>query len=141
DFMFPKLFARIAQVYMENWGLTEKQLAMVAVKNFAHARNNPLAQMRDATLTVEKAATSSETNPRFAPPLKATDCSQITDGAAAVVLCSERFAARLARRPIVRLLGFGHTTDYLPLWRQDAPQFHVAARAGRLPFRRAHLKP
>jgi len=53
---------------MEKYGLTEKQLAKVAVKNFTHARRNPLAQMRDAMLSVEQAATVSEKNPRFAPP-------------------------------------------------------------------------
>ena len=47
QFMFPKLFARIAQIYAERYGLTERQLARVAVKNYAHARLNPLAQMRD----------------------------------------------------------------------------------------------
>ena len=49
DFMFPKLFARIAGLYMERYGLTEEQLARVAVKNHAHARLNPLAQMRTRT--------------------------------------------------------------------------------------------
>src|SRR5438094_9684538 len=47
DFMFPKLFARIAEIYMERHGLTEKQLALVPAKNYAHARQNPQAQMRD----------------------------------------------------------------------------------------------
>src|SRR5438552_8497905 len=51
DHMFPKLFARIAQLYNEKYGLSEKQLSTVVVKNFAHATRNPLAQMRDATMT------------------------------------------------------------------------------------------
>src|SRR5207342_1342355 len=88
DFMFPKLFARIAEIYRKRHGLTEEQLARVAVKNHAHARLNPLAQMRDSALTLKEAATDSESNPRIAPPLKVTDCSQITDGGAALVLCS-----------------------------------------------------
>ena len=141
DYMFPKLFARIAQIYRGHYPLTDEDLARVAVKNRAHARLNPLAQMRDVPLTLADASTVSESNPRLAPPLKATDCSQITDGAAAVVLCSERFAEQLARRPVVRLLGYGHTTDYLPLWRKDVPHFHAAARAGRLAFSMANLKP
>jgi len=78
DFMFPKLFARIAQVYMEKYGLTEKQLAKVAVKT-SHMHAGILwRKLRDAMLSVEQAATVSEKNPRFAPPLKITDCSQIT---------------------------------------------------------------
>src|SRR3954453_23787859 len=45
DFMFPKLYASIATQYMKRYGLTEKDLAAVAVKNYANARGNPLAQM------------------------------------------------------------------------------------------------
>src|SRR5712671_6188334 len=47
DFMFPKLFGRIAQLYAERYGLSDRQLALVPVKNYAHARLNPCAQMRD----------------------------------------------------------------------------------------------
>ncbi len=142
DFMFPKLFARIAQVYMEKYGMTEKQLAKVAVKNFAHARKNPLAQMRDAHLTLEQAATASEQNPRFAPPLKTTDCSQITDGAAALVLCSERFLKKLpANRQATRLLGYGHTTDYLPLAKKDVPEFSIARQAAANAYSMSGVEP
>src|SRR5207248_482661 len=70
DFMFPKLFARIAKIYQQRYGLTEKALAQVAAKNHAHARLNPLAQMRDSMLTIQEACMESEANPRFAPPLK-----------------------------------------------------------------------
>jgi acetyl-CoA C-acetyltransferase len=59
EFMFPKLFAHIAQIYMGRYGMTEEQLAKVAVKNHAHARLNPLAQMRDSTLTAKEACTAS----------------------------------------------------------------------------------
>ena len=53
DFMFPKLFGRIAQIYIEKYGASADQLAWVAYKNYAHARLNPLAQMRDADLTYD----------------------------------------------------------------------------------------
>src|SRR5437763_12097566 len=85
EFMFPKLFARIAQLYQQRYGLSEEDLARVAAKNYANARKNPLAQMRDVELTLEQAASASDANRVIAPPLKVTDCSQITDGAAAVV--------------------------------------------------------
>jgi acetyl-CoA C-acetyltransferase len=141
DFMFPKLFARIAQLYADRYGLSERQLALVAVKNFAHARNNPMAQMRDRQLAVEMAATESEGNPRIAPPLKVTDCSQITDGAAAIVLCSARTAAKLSLARRVRLLGYGHTTDYLPLDRKDVPDFSIARRSTTQAYAMAGLEP
>jgi acetyl-CoA acetyltransferase len=139
--MFPKLFARIAQIYTERHGLTEQQLAQVAVKNRAHARLNPLAQMRDSTLSAKEACTQSESNPRIAPPLKITDCSQITDGGAALVLCSARFLQKLGRRAAARLLGYGHTTDYLPLEKKDTPDFPIARKAAEQAYAMAHLKP
>jgi len=82
DFMFPKLFGRIAQIYIEKYGATEADLARVAWKNYAHAKLNPLAQMRDADLTFDCASQVSDKNPSVAPPLKVSDCSQITDGGA-----------------------------------------------------------
>ena len=60
-----------------------------------------------------KACTASDINLLIAPPLKVRDCSQITDGAAAVVLCSKHFIERVQPRGAVRLIGFAHTTDYL----------------------------
>jgi acetyl-CoA C-acetyltransferase len=138
--MFPKLFARIAEIYMKRYGLMEEQLARVA-KNRAHARLNPLAQMRDSALTLKQACTESETNQRIAPPLKVTDCSQITDGGAALVLCSARFLKRLSRRTAVRLLGYGHTTDHLPLEKKNAPDFSVVRKAAEQAYAMAALKP
>ena len=91
DFMFPKFFGRIAQIYIEKYGASEEALAWVAYKNYAHARLNPLAQMRDADLTYDYASQVSDKNPSVAPPLKVSDCSQITDGGAALVLVSEKY--------------------------------------------------
>jgi acetyl-CoA C-acetyltransferase len=141
EHMFPKLFARIAQTYERRYGLTEQQLAQVTAKNHAHARLNPLAQMRDSTLTLKDACTASEENPRFAPPLKVTDCSQITDGAAALLLCSERFIKKMARQKPIRLVGYGHTTDYLPLDRKDIPDFTMSRKAAEQAYDMAALRP
>src|SRR5881392_3255123 len=132
DFMFPKLFGRIAQIYIEKYGgVSEKALAQVAYKNYAHARLNPMAQMREADLTYDYASQVSDKNPSVAPPLKVTDCSQITDGAASLVLCSEKYLSKIGRdkSKLARLLGFGHTTDYLQLEKKDAPTFSTARKA------------
>ncbi len=143
DFMFPKLFGRIAQIYIDKYGASEADLAQVAWKNYAHAKLNPLAQMRDADVTIDYASQVSEKNPSVAPPLKVTDCSQITDGAASVVLVSRKFLERLGRDPkqTARLLGFGHSTDYLPLNKKDAPTFSIARKAAEKAFGMANLKP
>ena len=70
DFMFPKLFGRIAQIYIEKYGASPDDLASVAYKNYAHARLNPLAQMREADLTYERrvAGLRQESERRAAAP-------------------------------------------------------------------------
>ena len=142
QFLFPKLFARIATLYGNKYPLSEQQLARVAFKSRLHAKLNPCAQTRDAALTLEAACTESTNNPRVAPPLKVSDCSQITDGAAAVVLCSEKFSRSLAPgRKAMRLLGFGHTTDYLPLERKDVPEFTVGRAAAGKAYAMAGVTP
>jgi len=141
EFMFPKLFAHLATIYGKRYGLKAEQLARVAMKNHAHARLNPLAQMRDSTLTLAAATTDSADNQCIAPPLKVSDCSQITDGGAAVVLCSGNFLKRLSRPASMRLLGYGNTTDCLALDKKDAPDFAIARRAAEQAYRQAGLKP
>ncbi len=143
DFMFPKLFGKIAQIYIDRYGAKESDLATVAWKNYAHARLNPLAQMREADLTLDCASQVSDKNPSVAPPLKVSDCSQITDGSAGLVLVSGKYLERLGRdkAKTPRLLGFGHTTDYLALNKKDAPTFSTARKAAQNAFGMAKLKP
>jgi acetyl-CoA acetyltransferase len=143
DFMFPKLFGRIAQIYIDKYGASPDELAAVAYKNYAHAALNPLAQMRDANLTYDCASQVSEKNPSVAPPLRVSDCSQITDGAASLVLVSGKYLDRIGRdkSKLPRLLGYGHTTDYLALEKKDAPTFSTARKAATQAFQMANLKP
>src|SRR5438128_2065267 len=143
DFMFPKLFGKIAQIYIDKYGVSPNALAQVAYKNYAHAKLNPLAQMREADLTLDCASQVSEKNPSVAPPLKVSDCSQITDGSAALVLVSGKYLEKIGRdkKKTPRLLGFGHATDYLPLDKQEAPTFSTARKAAEKAFSMANLKP
>src|SRR3982075_312482 len=143
DFMFPKLFGRIAQIYIDKYGASEADLAAVAWKNYAHAKLNPLAQMRDADLTLDCASQVSDKNPSVAPPLKVSDCSQITDGAASLVLVSGKYLDRMGidKTKLPQLLGFGSTTDYLALAKKDAPTFSTARKAAEKAFGMANLKP
>lgn len=143
DFMFPKLFGKIAQIYIEKYGASEKELSWVAYKNYAHARLNPLAQMRDADLTYDCASQVSDKNPSVAPPLKVSDCSQITDGSAALVLVSGKYLEKhgIDKAKLPRLLGFGSATDYLALEKKDAPTFTTARKAAEKAFGMANLKP
>src|SRR5438067_4586358 len=132
-----------AQIYIEKYGASEKELSWVAYKNYAHARLNPLAQMRDADLTYDCASQVSDKNPSVAPPLKVSDCSQITDGAAALVLVSGRYLDRMGidKSKLPRLLGFGSATDFLALAKKDAPTFTTARKAAEKAFAMAGLKP
>ena len=80
---FPGLYAMMARSYMEKYGLTREQLAKVAVKNHYHASMNPMAQYPQE-ITVEEVMQSV----MIADPLRILDCSPITDGAAAIILCA-----------------------------------------------------
>src|SRR5436309_12691681 len=141
--MFPELFGKIAQIYIDKYGASEQDLAWVAYKNYAHAKLNPQAQMRDADLTYDCASQVSDKNPSVAPPLKVSDCSQITDGSASLVLVSGKYLQKIGRdrSKTARLLGYGHTTDYLPLDKKDAPTFSIARKAAEKAFRMANLTP
>lgn len=139
DFTFPSLFGKVAEIYNDAYGLTSEQISGIAYKNRLHAKLNPMAQMRTKSLERSAACSVSEDNPMISKPLiKASDCSQITDGAAAVVLCSEAFAKKAGRK-VPRLLGLGHSTDRLPLDQKDAPIFTVARKAGKKAFEQAGI--
>src|SRR5207302_1280240 len=143
DYMLPKLFGKIAQIYIDKYGAKESDLATVAWKNYAHAKLNPLAQMREADLTLDCASQVSDKNPSVAPPLKVSDCSQITDGSASVVVVSGKYLEKIGRdkAKTPRLLGFGHTTDYLALNKKDPPTFSTARKAAEKAFGMAKVKP
>jgi acetyl-CoA C-acetyltransferase len=142
EHLFPKLFAALARHYVEVHRPDPAALGAVVAKNYAHAQLNPLAQKRGAPLTCEQAGAVTETNPEFAPPLKLTDCSQITDGGAGLVLAARRYVEHTGRtREAVPLLGFGHTTDHLELAAKDLGTFAVARRAAERAYQRAGLGP
>ena len=90
-YIFPHLFAEVMQAYMETHGVTEEDLARIAVAEYAHATHNPDAQMRKVDLTLEQAMTIEGINRYIVDglPLKTYDCSQITDGYAALILATE----------------------------------------------------
>ncbi|MCH8843769.1 MAG: hypothetical protein IID61_12465 [SAR324 cluster bacterium] len=101
DFTFPALLTRRAKAYKEAYGLTDRDLAHFAVKAYSNANRNPLAHMHAVRMTLDQAATASDDNPNFlqneelAPHLKVSDCSQVSDGAAAILLASEEGLRKL----------------------------------------------
>lgn len=123
---FPQVFGIAAQQYRDRYGDPLQAMARIASKNHGNAMANPLAQMH-RPMSVEDCATVSERNPEIAPPLRLTDCSLITDGAAAIVLQSARAAADAARR--VRFAGTAHVSDILPMSKRDFLSFDGPRRA------------
>lgn len=142
DFMFPKLFGKIAESHKASCGLTDEELALVAAKNYAHARLNPLAQMRDNAVSHASACAVTDKNPVIAGPLRLTDCSQITDGGAAVVLVSGRLLERLGRSgKRIKLRGYAVSTDHLRLEDKQMPEFPIARKAAERAFAMAGMQP
>jgi acetyl-CoA C-acetyltransferase len=106
---FPGLYALMARAHMEKYGTTREQLAMVAVKNHANGSLNPLAQY-PFKISVEAVLSSV----MVADPLRILDCSPITDGAAALILCPVELAKKL-KKPIVKITASGMATDTIAL--------------------------
>lgn len=106
---FPGLYALMARAHMEKYGTTREQLAMVSVKNHKNGAKNPLAQF-PFEISVEDVLCSV----LVADPLRILDCSPITDGAAALILCPVEKAKELGKQ-IIKIIGTGHATDAIAL--------------------------
>lgn len=123
---FPGIFALMAQAYFDRYGDQSEALARIAAKNHANGARNPLAQMRK-DLGFEFCNTVSEKNPVVAAPLRRTDCSLVSDGAAALVLVDESLAREFPRA--VRLRSRAQVNDLLPMSRRDPAGFDGPRRA------------
>ena len=116
DLPFPKLFGKLADETLKKYPeLNEKRymdaLAKISIINYTNAKRNPLAQTRKWFMSYEQASTrDTETNPLVGGKLAVSDCSQVTDGAAVVVLASERYVKEneIENKPILK--GYGHRT-------------------------------
>lgn len=113
DLPFPKLFGRLADATIEKYGLDKDRylnaLARISTINYANAKRNPLAQTRKWFMSYYEAShRGTESNTNVGGLLGVSDCSQVTDGAAVVVLCSERYLKEKGfnGKPIVK--GYGH---------------------------------
>jgi acetyl-CoA acetyltransferase len=132
-FVFPHIFAEIMQAYMAEYGVTESDLAHIAVQEYANARSNPWAQMQKVSITVEDALRIEGINRYVVDglPLKTYDCSQITDGYAALILATEAGLARLGvdKQDCVELAGYAQATDPLACAGRDVLRPLGARRA------------
>lgn len=122
-FIFPHLFAEVMDRYMKEWGVTEEEFAHVPVNMYRHANLNPLAQMNKVQMSVEKVMTLDGPNRYVVDglPLKTFECSQISDGYAALILATQAGIDKLGipRSKVVELAGFGQATDPLSVTGRD----------------------
>ena len=123
---FAGVFGRIAAGYFQRYGDRSEELAMIAAKNHVHGLSNPLAHMRK-DFGFDFCNTVSEKNPLVAGPLRRTDCSLVSDGAAALVVADAETAQSLERAIAFRARR--HANDMLPLSRRDPIGFEGARRA------------
>lgn len=131
---FPEVFARYAHAYAHHHGDPVEAMAHIAVKNHENALLNPLAQMH-RPLELDYCLAPSEKNPMIAPPLKVTDCSLISDGAAALVIVSDDMLSDFPKAAGFR--AWQQVNDYLPMAAKDPIAFAGPRRAIAQAFRQA----
>ncbi len=133
---FPGLFALMATRHMHDYGTTEKDLAMIAVKNHYHGSMNPKAQMQKE-ITLENALGSKV----VAWPLKLYDCSLITDGASCIILTKPELAEKYTDNP-VHIIGSGQASDTIGLYERKSFTSLAAAKiASKQAYEMADVKP
>ncbi|MDH5720234.1 MAG: acetyl-CoA acetyltransferase [Spirochaetia bacterium] len=116
EYPFPKLFGKLGTVYQERYGLKYEHLAEISQKNYANAKRNENAQTREYFMSKDHACSLSKYNPEVGGIVRITDCSQVTDGAASVILASHEAASdwckknNIAFETLPFIEGWGHTT-------------------------------
>ena len=131
---FPGVFAQFAQAYFEKYGDHTGALAKIAAKNHGNSVNNPLAQLQKP-MDEAFCAEVSDRNPLIAAPLKKTDCSLVSDGAAALVLVSDDLLPDMAKA--VRMRGVAQVNDIMPMSQRDVLAFEGPRRAIHSAYERA----
>jgi acetyl-CoA C-acetyltransferase len=144
-FVFPHLFAEVMAEYMRAHGVSEEQLAEIAVREYANAKYNSFAQMNKVQITLEQAMKIEGINRYVVEglPLKTYDCSQISDGYAVAILATEEGLAKLGRKKqdCVEVAGWGQATDPLRKRGRDVLRPAGAYRAMNTAYEMAGVKP
>src|SRR6266566_4562089 len=123
---FAGVFGKIAQAYFQKYGDQSDALAMIAAKNHKNGVANPYAQMRK-DFGYDFCRNVSPKNPFVAGPLKRTDCSLVSDGAAAIVLTDVETALRMSKAVVFRAAQ--HVQDFLPIAKRDILKFEGCTQA------------
>jgi acetyl-CoA C-acetyltransferase len=131
---FAGVFGRIAEAYFQRHGDQSDALAMIAAKNHKNGVDNPWAQMRK-DFGFDFCRNESEKNPYVARPLKRTDCSLVSDGAAALVLADADTARAMGKA--VRFRAAVQVNEYLPIAARDIIRFEGARAAWQRAYEQA----
>jgi acetyl-CoA C-acetyltransferase len=123
---FAGVFGKIAQAYFDRFGDQSDALASIAAKNHSNGMHNPFAHMK-RDFGFDFCRQASDKNPFVAGPLKRSDCSLVSDGAAALVLSLE--TSKNAQVPAVRWKSRTQVNEFLPLSRRDPTKFEGASLA------------
>ena len=135
---FPGMFGMIMRVHMDRFGTTREEVAAVSVKNRAFGTKNPLAHFRKQT-TMDEVLGSR----LIADPIRLFDCPPISDGAAAVVICTQERANtnNLANKPI-SVLGMAQCSGPSTLCEmEDLTVFPATLQSARKAYERAGVSP
>lgn len=133
---FAGVFGQIAQAYFQRHGDQSDALATIAAKNHKNGTGNPFAQMQK-DLGYDFCRAESDKNPFVAGPLKRTDCSLVSDGAAAIVISDVQTA--LSMDKAVAFRGMGHAQDFLPMSKRDILKFEGCTEAWKRALTQANL--
>jgi acetyl-CoA C-acetyltransferase len=134
---FAGVFGKIAGAYFQRHGDQSDALALIAAKNHKNGVDNPYAQIRK-DLGFEFCRQESEKNPLVAGPLKRTDCSLVSDGAAALVIADVETA--LSMRRAVAFRARAHAQDFLPMSKRDILKFEGCSTAWKRALGEAKLR-
>jgi acetyl-CoA C-acetyltransferase len=133
---FPGLYAMIANAHMNEYKTTREQLAAVAVKNHQNGFNNPNAQFR-SKITIDTVLNST----LVADPLRLLDCSPVTDGGAAVILCPLDMAKKFTKAP-VKIIASSQASDSISLYeRESFTTLKSVSKAAEKAYKQANIKP
>jgi acetyl-CoA C-acetyltransferase len=134
---FAGVFGIIAQKYFQKYGDQSDALAMIAAKNHHNGVSNPYAQMRK-DFGYEFCRAEGDKNPFVAGPLKRTDCSLVSDGAAALVIADSETAKSMSKA--VNVKATAHAQDFLPMSKRDILQFEGCSVAWQRALQKAGVK-
>jgi acetyl-CoA C-acetyltransferase len=144
-FVFPHIFAEVMDLYMKTHGVTEADLAQIAVTEYGNAKYNSCAQMQKIQITLEQALKIEGINRYVVDglPLKTYDCSQITDGYASLIIATGEGLKKLgvSKADCVEIAGYAQATDPLRKEGRDVLRPAGALRAMGRAYEMAGLTP